>query len=411
MMKRATFVHAFTAVLFAFFWAAGVSAQIRFAGDENGLSVNGKIIDSSGIPESLYGTVMEHMEHMSIRQPRVFSFYDPDGSFPMRVKINDVTYEIWADRIIESCETGNVRAQIGIGRDSVTVVPTRPRRKASGPQIEPSFLVNSFKGDGQQVELIANYGIPLESIYDHSGETMEVSADVRTFLVDDRGEALAEFTQNINGLATNQVVAFPDRHLWVDTQQMQMPSGAYELLVVQTVIGRDRAIVALDQEITVPDYNQTGVILSDIMLAYSVEQTENGIPLNENEIIRKDLSILPAPRNVYLTEWPIYLYFEIYGLTLNAQGKTDYDVEIKLEPEDTSRGVRRLFRRNRGGEGVSVSYRESGSQSEESLYQILDINDQKTGPYTLTLVVRDNETGEESSRTQSLFLERSPCSE
>ena len=410
-MKRTTFIHALTAVLFAFFGAAGVSAQIRLAGDEDGLSVNGKIIDSSNIPESLFDTVMEHMERAPIGQPRLFSFYDPDGSFPMQVKINDVTYGIWADRIIESCETGNVRAEIGIGQDFVMVKPIRPRRKASVRYIEPSFLVNLFKGDGQQVELIANYGIPLESIYDHSGETIEINADVRTFLVDDQGKALAEFTRNINGLATDQVVAFPDRQLWVDTQQMQMPSGAHELLVVQTVIGRDRTTVALDQEITVPDYDQSGVILSDIMLAYSVEYTENGIPLRENEIIRKDLSILPAPRNVYLTEWPIYLYFEIYGLTLNAQEKTNYDVEIKLEPEDTSRGIRRLFKRNRGREGVSVSYRESGSQSEESLYQILDINDQKTGPHMLTLVVRDNETGGESMRTQRLFLERSPCNE
>lgn len=410
-MKRAIFVHALTAVLFAFFVTTGVSAQIRLEGDEKGLSVNGKSIDSSNMPESLSDIVMEHMERAPVRQPRLFSFYDPDGSFPMQVKINDVTYGIWADRIIESCETGNARAEIEVGQDFVTVEHIRPRRKASGPQIEPSSLVNSFKGDGQQVELIANYGIPLESIYDHSGETIEVNADVRTFLVDDQGEVLAEFTRNINGLAANQVVAFPDRQLWVDTQQMQMPSGAHELLVVQTVIGRDRTTVALDQEIMVPDYNQTGVILSDIMLAYSVEQTENGIPLSENEILRKGLSILPAPRNVYLTEWPIYLYFEIYGLTLDAREKTDYDVEIKLEPEDTSRGIRRLFRRNRGREGVSVSYRESGSQSEKSLYQILDISDQKTGPYTLTLVVRDNETGEESSRTQSLFLERSPCNE
>ena len=408
-MKRTTFVHAFTAVLFAFFWAASVSAQIRFAGDENGLSVNGKIIDSSNMPESLSDTVVEAT---LIRQPRGFSLHDPDGSFPMRVKINDVTYEIWGDRILESCVTRNASYAIQIRPDIVEMVPIGMSRKASGRQIEPSFLVSSFKRDGQQVELIANYGIPLESIYDHSGETIEVNADVRTFLVDDQGEALAEFTRNINGLATNQVVTFPDRHLWVDTQQMQMPSGAHELLVVQTVIGRDRTTVALDQEITVPDYSQSaGVILSDIMLAYSVEQTENGIPLSENEIIRKDLSILPAPRNVYLTEWPIYLYFEIYGLTLNTQGKTDYDVEIKLEPEDTRRGIRRLFKRNRGGEGVSVSYRESGSQSEESLYQILDINDQKTGPHTLTLVVRDNETGEESKRMQSLFLEKSSCDE
>ena len=53
-----------------------------------------------------------------------------------------------------------------------------------------------------------------------------------------------------------------------------------------------------------------------------------------------------------------------------------------------------------------MSYRGNGPEPEEALYQILDVSDQKTGIYTLTLSVRDNETGKESERVQDLFLQR-----
>ena len=58
---------------------------------------------------------------------------------------------------------------------------------------------------------------------------------------------------------------------------------------------------------------------------------------------------------------------------------------------------------------MSVSSRGNSSEPEVSLYQILDISDQKTGLYTLTLSVRDNETGEESVRIQDLFCIDGSC--
>ena len=368
--------------------------------------MNGKIIDSRNIPEELYDILQKHL----VKYPTGFYTYDLDSSFPMRVNINDVAYEIWADRIIESCNPRTASREIWIDRDELILGSTGHRSKKIS---EPSLLVTSFKGDGREADLIVNYGIPLESIYDHSGDTIKVDANFRTLLKDNQGEALVERTRDVNHLVANRVVAFPDQHLWVDTQQMEVSPGTHELVVVQTA--GEKMVEIQHQEITLPDYNQNGVTLSDIMLAYSVEQAENDVSPTANEILRKDHSILPAPRNVFLTEWPVYLYFEIYGLALDGQGKTNFDVEITLEPENTDRGVRRvvrgIFRRNRGRKGVSVSYRESGAQSEESLYQILDISDQREGLYTLTLVVRDNETGEESERTQSLFLKRPPCGE
>lgn len=402
MRKYVTFKHAIISVALAFYVTADVSAQIRFAGDENGFRVNGKTIDSGNLHESLPDVV----EILS-GSDESFAAYSY-GAFPMRARINGEVYEIWRDRIIESCDTRNFDHEVLVRPQSDNVIRAwtiRLGKKASGHRVGTPFLVNSFKGDGQQTDLFVNYGIPLDSIYDHSDGVIAENANISTFLINDQGDTLVERTRNID-YSSSQMKVFPDHYLWVDTQQMQVSSDAHDLMVVQIADGQTTDV--WHREITVPDYDQSGIGLSDVMLAYSVEQAENGVSPGTNEIVRKGFSILPAARNVYSTEWPIYLYFEIYGLALNARGRTDYDVEITLEPKNADRRSRRLFRRNRDRhrEGVSVNYRGDGSESEESLYQILDVSGQKTGLYTLTLTVRDNETGEESERVQDLFLQR-----
>ena len=402
IMTNCVTTHAIIAALLAFCVTGGVSAQIRFSGDNNGLSVNGKIIDTGNLHESLLnvveilGTAGDSFEFRIVA----------DGPFPMRARINGAAYEIWRDRIIESCAIGKARHEVQIQirpGPVVTAGPLRRLNKASSHQIDTPFLVNSFKGDKQQTDLFVNYGVPLEPIYDNAGRLTVENASISTFVISDQGDTLVERTRNFDYL-TNRVKVFPDQDLWVDTQQLEASPDTHDHMVVQIADGRITDVRW--RKIEVPDYDQAGLRLSDIMLAYSVEQTENDVPSSANEIVRNDFSILPAPRNVYPTEWPVYLYFEVYGLALNAWGGTDYDVEITLEPQNADRWVRRLFRRKRDKEGVSVSYRGNGSEPEESLYQILDVSDQKTGLYTLTLSVRDNETGEESERVQDMFLQR-----
>ena len=400
-MRKCVTAHAIIAVLLAFY-VTGVSAQIRFAGNKKGLSVNGKIVDSRNLHESLLNVV----EILSVSDEG-FAAYTP-GAFPMRANVNGVVYEIWRDRIVESCDTRNVdhEVQVQIRPEPLVIsVPFRRRKEASGHQMGTPLLISSFKGVGQQTDLFVNYGIPLEPVHDRSEGMTAENASISTILVNDQGDTLVERTRNFD-YSTHQVRAFPDQYLWVDTQQMRMSSDVHDLTVVQIAGGQTTDV--RQREIKVPDYDQAGIRLSDILLAYSVEQTEIGVPPSTNEIVRKGFSISPAARNVYSTDWPIYLYFEVYGLALGAIGRTDYDVEITLEPRNTDRWIRRLFRRNRdrGREGVSVSYSGKGSGPEESLYQILDVSDQTTGLYTLTLSVRDNETGEESERMQDLFLQR-----
>ena len=404
MMRRTTFTYALTAVLLAFFLTADASAQIRFAGTKKGLRVNGRIIDSSNLHESLH-KVVEILRTQSGNES--FAAYTT-GGFPMRARINGVVYEVWRDRIVESCDTLKANHEIQVRPDPSDIIKASYTHQraltASGPELGMPLLISSFKGDGRQTEIFVNYGTPLDSIHERSDGMTADYSNISTFVMNDKGDTLVERTRNFN--YSNMVKVFPDQDLWVDTQQMQVSSDEHDLRVVQKADGQ-----TMDMRhgfFKVPDYGRAGLMLSDIMHAYSVEQTENGISPSTNEIVRRGFTIFPAPRKVYSTEWPIYLYFEVYGLALNALGRTDYDVEITLEPKNADRRVRRLFRRNRdrGREGVSVSYRGNGAVPEESLYHILDVSDQKTGFYTLTVSVRDNETGEESGRIQDLFLRR-----
>ncbi len=405
-MPRSTVKQVLLLVLLTFFVTASVSAQVRFAGSHNTLKVNDRMLESSDVPKSLSKTIEEYFL-TPVPGPRCFTTYDSTSPFPLRVNINGVSYDIWAEHITKSCGIGKPTVKILMGEDWLSIGPYGRMRRRT--QNKPTIQVNSFKEDGQKIKLFVNYGIPMESLYDHEGETIELNTYVKTSILDDQYEVIFESQEKIEDLIPSQIITFPDRQQWVGINQTQV-STDIDKLSVELEVSHGKT-TSLQEKVVLPGYNQTGVMLSDIMLAYSVEQTENGTPLSEHEIVRQDFSILPAARNTYLTNWPIYLYFEVYGLSLNAQGETSFEVEIKLEPQNTRRGIPRIFKRNKGKKGVSISYNGSGSEIEESLYQILDISDEKTGPYRLTVVVRDNETGEESKRSQNLFLEKDPCAE
>ena len=293
---------------------------------------------------------------------------------------------------------------VSLTKEVIADTPSRYEYEAPGRQIEIPFLVTAFRGEEAQTDLYVHYGIPLNE-YDRDKEYVEITANTGTFLIGEQRDILVERRRTIYGLPINQVVYFQDQELWVDSQVMQSPPGSHELSVeFATASGLTVAVQRRDVE--VPNFTTDDLALSDIMLAYRVEETDDGQPLTPNEIARKGLSIQPAPWSVYSTDWPIYLYFEVYNLSLNEDGVSDYDVEMTLTPLDTRRGVARIVGNILGRQqGVSVSYEGAGTVQDEHLYQILDASRQETGLYTLTLTVVDNVTGRRVEREQDLFLE------
>ena len=284
--------------------------------------------------------------------------------------------------------------------------PERYRFQAPGRQVELPYRVASFKGADDRTDLYVTFGVPVgESDAPGDGAEADIDLTIRTgaFLMGPERDLLVERRRTVYGLRGSQIVPFQATRLWTSTEAMTAaPASGYHVsLEFETASAQTSAVQR--REIDVPSYAGPALQLSDVLLAYAVDEAERAEP---GRVFRDGISVQPAPWGVFRIGEPVYLYVEAYGLGL-AAGRSDYEVEASLRPKDTSTGVRRLARRIFGGDGTAVSsaFEVQGDRPDDPIYLFLDATGQEPGLYTLTVTVRDRVTGAEAERETDLFLE------
>ncbi|HUF09723.1 MAG TPA: tetratricopeptide repeat protein [Rhodothermales bacterium] len=281
--------------------------------------------------------------------------------------------------------------------------PERYEYEAPGRQVDIPYLVTTFRGGGDQTDVLIHYGIPVQG-YDPAKETVDLTVNTGTFLINDTRDVLVERRETLYGLQTHQITSFSEVSLWVDTNTLNAPPGRHEVSVEFETVGGGTVAVQR-REIDVPNYQGGDTKLSDLLLAYAVEDTESGEALNSGDVVRNRLSITPAPWSVFGSEQPIHLYFELYDLGLNSAGRSDYEVEATLRPKEASGGIAGLFGIGGSKDGVSVRFDGGGSSSDDHQSLILDATDQPRGLYHLVVKIKDRVSGKTVQKEQDLFLE------
>ncbi len=289
-------------------------------------------------------------------------------------------------------------------KETIARVPERYEYETPGRRVDIPFVTSAFKGSEGEADLYVSYGIPI-SDDGRQRETIDIAARIGAFLVSESRDILVERRQTIYGLQREQMRSFEEAHLWVGAQAMAAPPGRHEVsMEFETASG---ATVAVQRRsIDVPDFGEDELQISDLMLAYGIEEAHLANPGGAT-LQRAGFSIMPAPWNVFSHQQPIYLFFEIYQLALDENGATRYEMEARLAPRDDAKGVTRFVKNLFGGRGsgVSVSVPGTGSSPDETNYLILDATNQPPGLYALTLRVRDLATGKSVERATDLFLE------
>lgn len=290
-------------------------------------------------------------------------------------------------------------------RERVREEPERYAFEAPGRQVQLPYRVAAFRGEDGLTDLYVNYGIPIDRPTGADSETREdLDLVVRTgaFLIGETRDLLVERRRTIYGLRGAQIVSFNETDLWTSTEPMRASPGPHEVsLEFETASGGTAAVQR--RAVEVRDFSGDDLQLSDILLAYNAEEADERQP---GRILRDGISVQPAPWGVFGGDDPIYLFFEIYNLGLTSD-RTDYEVEARLVPKDTSRGLGRIARRIFGGRdrGVATGVEYQGGDSTAAEYLILDAADQEPGLYTLTVSVRDRVTGRTVDGETDLLLE------
>ncbi len=147
------------------------------------------------------------------------------------------------------------------------------------------------------------------------------------------------------------------------------------------------------EDLRLPNFSENELAMSSIVLASSIE------PVSGNEsFVKNGLRISPKPSRRFDRKKPVYVYFEIYHLTPDAEGKSSFVVEYTtlLRKEEKS-GARKLFALFSGGEKPAttlIAERQAGSTTSVE-YLALDLGETGKGEFRLSIKVTDRQTGKQ----------------
>lgn len=124
---------------------------------------------------------------------------------------------------------------------------------------------------------------------------------------------------------------------------------------------------------------------------------------------RKDIAMVPNPRKIYHAYDPLFVYYEIYNLTLGANGRTDYVIDFSVNQKHKKKNLldkmTDIFKEGKKSQ-VATQYGRAGRKMNESNYYFLDIKDLSVGDYELVLNIKDNRSGESAlARTEFAIID------
>ncbi|MFK7849169.1 MAG: hypothetical protein AB8G77_28030, partial [Rhodothermales bacterium] len=246
-----------------------------------------------------------------------------------------------------------------------------------------------FKGENGEVDVYVPYGIPVQANALELEQTLSLHAGA--FLLSEEEGLLKESHRRMSKIKSKEITLFKESSLWLDALQLSTPPGTYGLSVeFETETGAGEGFHRIDLE--VPAFSDNQLQLSDLMLAYVVEEAGGVEEAPPGSLLRDGLLIKPAPWGVFSKDQPMYLYFEMYNLKKNAENRSSYAVESALVEYRGEKGLGKLLKRafrGRAKEGVSVRFNNTGEHTDEGQYLILEAQEQPVGTYVLAMRVTD----------------------
>lgn len=236
--------------------------------------------------------------------------------------------------------------------------------------------------------------------------------------IPDKFESRLKLTLTVNDLKYNEIVSTTRdyqvaanlsetmSHFFLDQIEAELAPGRYNVAV--EVRNNDKDRVGVYQfAIAVKDLSSDTLSLSDIEIAQYVDHA-----LSKEKFMKPKttLRVVPNPAAGILKTKPMTIYYEIYNLSLNDEGRSSYEVSYSIHMVDSDKSffstVTGVFGSKQASGTSSVTVKEGKSVTEYE-YISFDISELPAGIARLEIKVKDLLSGKVSSSwTNVTILEK-----
>ncbi|MBC7188531.1 MAG: GWxTD domain-containing protein [Calditrichaeota bacterium] len=262
--------------------------------------------------------------------------------------------------------------------------------------LEVPFMLTTFRGEKGLTALELCFAVPLRQL------AQRAKPDTRLVHVE---HGVALFDRSLRPVGEERLTAEVDPHrsgaAYLEARRFLLAAGTYNVGFHVRVPELD-LLGGFKLQRAVEDYATPGLHVSDLLLATRITQATR--PSN---FVWNDLEIVPNPTQTFLRQQPVYVYFELYGLHPDQNGRTEYVLEYRLDAvKGGKKGVSTVFGLLGSGEKPSLTIRaeRSGTSEFTPEYVAIDVSNVSSGQYTLTVKVSDRHSGQAVERTVGLRL-------
>ena len=154
------------------------------------------------------------------------------------------------------------------------------------------------------------------------------------------------------------------------------------------------------QNIHIDDYRTEEFSLSGIQFSFNIKKAHP-----DDKYIKNGLSITPYPFFEVSRSKPLFVYYEIYKLSQNRNGKTSYEITYEIKLLESKESIwRKLFKGRGYKESISISKKETGNKKDTFDYTSFDLSKLRIGKYEIKVKVKDRNSNKSVEKSDTFIL-------
>ena len=166
------------------------------------------------------------------------------------------------------------------------------------------------------------------------------------------------------------------------------------LLAFEIIRDVDNGVFTNRTNLKIKKFSTTNLDISDIILASNVDESNN------LAIKRGNLNLLPNPLNTFSAINNIFIYFEVYNLSTDDSGISNFEQRIKITKIDNRSGLGNFFNSLLGVIGLggdentlTLTTKYQSYEKNTPIYLQLDMSKYEKGNYRINIEIQDLKNG------------------